>query len=162
MSSRYLFVTRWEVDAPLPAVYDVIARPLDWPQWWRAVARVVELAPGDADGVAHLLRFTWRTRLPYGLTFDMRTTRVARHRSIEGEAEGDLRGVGRWTFEPVDAAGRPRTRVRYDWTVETTRRWMQLVAPVARPVFEWNHDVVMRWGLDGLRARLGVAAVAAA
>jgi len=150
MSPRYEFVTRWEIDAPLPAVYDVISRPLEWPQWWRAVVRMVELEPGDADGVGHLLRSTWRTSLPYGFTFDMRTTRVEKHRLLEAEAVGDLAGIGRWTFE----AHRRRTRIRYDWQVETTKRWMQILAPVARPVFEWNHSVVMGWGLDGLRRRL--------
>jgi hypothetical protein len=154
MRTRYSFVTRWELDAPLPAVYDLIAHPLDWPRWWRAVVRVVELEPGDADGLGHLLRFTWRTQLPYGFTFDMRTTRVERHRLLEAEAQGDLQGTGRWTF---DTDG-PRTRVRYDWNVETTKRWMRIVAPLARPAFAWNHDVVMGWGLDGLRAQLVAAA----
>jgi hypothetical protein len=27
---------------------------------------------------------------------------------------------------------------------------MNLLAPLARPVFAWNHDVVMRWGAEGL------------
>ena len=35
------------------------------------------------------------------------------------------------------------------------------LAPVARPVFEYNHDVVMRWGGEGLAQRLGVRLLAA-
>ncbi|MEA2376163.1 MAG: hypothetical protein QOD13_70, partial [Thermoleophilaceae bacterium] len=35
------------------------------------------------------------------------------------------------------------------------------LAPVARPVFEYNHDVVMRWGGEGLARRLGVELLAA-
>src|SRR4051794_12404357 len=71
--SDYAFVTKWELDAPVGAVWDEIARPLAWPTWWRGVERVVELTPGDADGLGSLLRFTWRSVLPYRLTFDMRT-----------------------------------------------------------------------------------------
>ena len=41
----------------------------------------------------------------------------------------------------------------YEWNVRTARAWMNRLAPVARPVFAWNHDVVMRQGADGL-ARL--------
>jgi hypothetical protein len=38
---------------------------------------------------------------------------------------------------------------------------MNLLAPVAQPVFEYNHDVVMRWGGEGLARRLGVELLAA-
>ena len=27
---------------------------------------------------------------------------------------------------------------------------MQCLAPLARPFFQWNHDVIMRWGENGL------------
>jgi hypothetical protein len=33
---------------------------------------------------------------------------------------------------------------------------MNLLAPVARPIFKWNHDVVMGWGAEGLARKLGV------
>ena len=44
----------------------------------------------------------------------------------------------------------------YDWNVATTKAWMNLLAPVARPVFKWNHDVVMGWGAEGISKKLGV------
>jgi hypothetical protein len=50
--------------------------------------------------------------------------------------------------------------VLYEWNVTTSKRWMNLVAPVARPVFAWNHDVVMRWGGEGLARELGVPLLA--
>jgi hypothetical protein len=37
---------------------------------------------------------------------------------------------------------------------------MNLLAPLARPVFAWNHDVVMRWGGEGLARLLGTRLVA--
>ena len=49
------------------------------------------------------------------------------------------------------------TIVRYDWNVETTKRWMNLVSPIARLLFEWNHNVVMGWGAQGLARRLGTS-----
>jgi hypothetical protein len=48
------------------------------------------------------------------------------------------------------------TTARYDWRVETTKAWMNLLAPIARPFFSWNHDVVMGWGGEGLAQELGV------
>ena len=44
------------------------------------------------------------------------------------------------------------TAVTYEWNVSTTKTWMNLLAPVARPVFAYNHDMVMRWGGEGLAA----------
>lgn len=149
----YCFVTSWQVDAALADVWEEIAHPLRWPEWWRGVEDVVQLEPGDDDGLGSLYRYTWRSILPYRLRFAMRTTVVERHRLIEGVADGELQGVGRWTIAPR-ARG---TAVRYDWTVDATKRWMRVLAPAARPLFEWNHDVVMRWGEQGLSARLARA-----
>ncbi len=33
------------------------------------------------------------------------------------------------------------------------------VKPIARPLFEWNHNVVMSWGARGLAERLGASVV---
>jgi uncharacterized protein YndB with AHSA1/START domain len=150
MSSHYEFVTRWSVDAPIDAVWAKISEPEQWPEWWRGVKAVRLLEAGDAEGAGAYRRFTWRSRLPYDLTFNMRTARVERPHLIEGVADGELTGFGRWRLAPDGL----RTRVRYDWQVEATKPWMRILAPVARPLFAWNHDVVMRWGLDGLRASL--------
>ena len=48
------------------------------------------------------------------------------------------------------------TAVVFEWRVRTTRWWMNLLAPLARPAFRWNHDRLMRAGGRGLAGRLGV------
>jgi hypothetical protein len=153
MAARHFdLVTEWDVSAPLERVWAEIVRPDDWPQWWRAVKRVELAAPGDESGIGAVRRFTWATALPYEVTFDMTATRVEPMSVLEGEARGELNGIGRWT---LTAAGE-RTRVRYDWQVELALPWQRALAPVLRPVFAWNHGVVMGWGLEGLNRRLGV------
>ena len=151
--AAYDFVTVWRFEAPLEPVWDLIYRVEDWPAWWRGVLRVEKLRDGAADRAGSLHRYTWKSRLPYLLTFEMETTRVEPLRSMEGRAVGELQGVGRWGF--THDAG--LTTVRYDWSVETTKRWMNLVAPLARPLFAWNHDVVMNRGAGGLAKQLGVS-----
>jgi uncharacterized protein YndB with AHSA1/START domain len=148
--AEYTFLTTWAVDAPIEAVWDAIFDSERWPEWWKGVEKVVEIEPGDENGVGSLQRYTWKSRLPYRLEFDMRTTRVERPHLIEGEAEGDLDGSGRWRL--FDGRG---TAVTYEWSVRTTEPWMNVIAPIARPVFAWNHDVVMRQGGEGLARRLG-------
>jgi hypothetical protein len=72
-------------------------------------------------------------------------------RVLEAVAIGDLNGVGRWTLTPNGSG----TDVRYDWNVRVRAGWMNALAPVARPLFEWNHDAVMRSGGQGLGRLLG-------
>lgn len=36
--------------------------------------------------------------------------------------------------------------MRYDWNVSTTKAWMNLLAPLARPAFTWNHRILMHEG----------------
>ena len=150
MARRYRFLTAWLLAAPRDDVFAVIHASESWPEWWRGVERVVKLEEGDEEGRGSLGRYTWRSALPYRLEFDMRITRVERPYLMEGRAEGELSGTGRWRL--FEEAG--MTAVLYEWDVETTRRWMNLLAPVAQPLFKWNHNWVMRQGEIGLAQRL--------
>jgi uncharacterized protein YndB with AHSA1/START domain len=154
---EYRFLTTWVLDADRERIWDAIHASERWPGWWRGVERMVELEPGDESGVGQLARYTWRSKLPYELEFEMRTTRVERPHLIEGEASGELAGTGRWRLFEQGAAGGdgPTTAVVYEWNVRTTRAWMNLLAPIARPIFAWNHDYVMRNGGEGLARLLG-------
>lgn len=149
MSADFKLITEWRISAPLSEVYEAITDCLAWPTWWKGVEKVETLAPGDANGVGSVHRFTWRGRIPYRLVIDMRVRHVIPFALIEGQASGDVVGTGRWHFAHADGV----TRVRYDWQVRTHRLWMNLLVPLARPVFRWNHHQVMRQGGEGL-ARL--------
>ncbi len=110
-----------------------------------------ELDAGDAERVGSVYRIAWRSRIPYELEFDFTVRKVDPPCCMEGDAEGDLEGSGRWLLFERDGV----TAVLYEWNVATPKRWMRAIAPVARPVFAYNHDVVMRWGGEGLAGRLG-------
>ncbi|HUR84707.1 MAG TPA: hypothetical protein VMY78_05125, partial [Solirubrobacteraceae bacterium] len=120
------------------------------------VRSVTELEPGDEHGVGTLRRLEWRSRLPYSLVFDVRVTRAEKPYLLEGHASGELEGIGTWRLYE-GAAG---TAIVYGWDVSTTRRWMNRIAPLARPAFAWNHDHVMRQGAHGLATHLGAELVA--
>ncbi len=152
--ARYSFLTTWALAAPVQDVWDVIYDTERWPAWWRGVkvAEQLEAGDGNGDGVGSVHRYVWRSRLPYDIEFRMRTTRVEAPHLLEGDANGNLRGTGRWRLWEGDGA----TAVTYEWDVETTIAWMNAVAPVGRPVFHWSHDVVMRQGGEGLARLLGV------
>ena len=148
--ASYHYVDEWHFLAPIEAVWTEISDPLDWASWWPSFERVEQTEPGDERGVGAVHRYTVKGALPYRVSFEMRTILVEKHRRIEGEALGDVRGRGIWVFDGDEQL----THVRYDWIVETTRPWMILLAPIARPLFGWNHHRVMRRGLEGLTERL--------
>jgi uncharacterized protein YndB with AHSA1/START domain len=151
----YEFLTTWCVDAPIDRVWEVLNESARYPAWWPGVQAVELLRGGDELGVGQVSRFSWRSLLPYTLRFDMRVTRVERPYVIEGEATGELEGRGVWRLYDGDG-----TAVVYDWRVRTTQPWMNLLGPVARPAFAWNHDLVMRQGGFGLARELGTTLIA--
>jgi hypothetical protein len=102
-------------------------------------------------------RIAWRSRVPYELEFEFTVRELDEPQSMSGVASGELEGTGHWRLFEQDGV----TAVTYEWDVRTTRPWMNLLAPVARPVFEYNHNVVMRWGGEGLAQVLGCRLLAA-
>ena len=87
----------------------------------------------------------------------MTATRIEPMSVLEGRAQGELDGTGRWTLR-AEGEG---TFVRYDWQIDITTPWQVALAPILRPAFAWNHRVVMDEGGRGLARRLGVALTAA-
>ena len=149
--AEYHFVSTWQIQAPIERVWEEIYHAERWPSWWKDVVGVDVLEPGAADGVGKRVHLLFRTRLPYTLGFDVRLTRVQPPSELESEAAGELEGTGRWTLTSANGG----TLVRYNWDIRTTKPWMNLLAPVARPVFNWNHDELMREGGESLARRLG-------
>lgn len=156
--AAYSFLTTWCVAAPLERVWDVLSDAEGYPEWWKGVRKVTALEPGEAGGhrVGTLYRMEWRSRLPYSLVFDSRVTRSEPLHLIEGHASGELQGIGAWRLYE-GAAG---TAAIYSWDVATTRPWMNAAGPLARPVFAWSHDYIMRQGAEGLATKLGVELIA--
>jgi hypothetical protein len=153
--ASYSFLTTWILDAPREEVWDAIFAVERWPEWWRGVRTVELLEEGDAAGIGALYRHEWRSVIPYPVRFEARITRIEPRDLIEADAHGELAGVGRWRF-----SGDRQTTITYEWNVRTTRRWMNLAAPLARPIFRWNHNVVMHQGGEGLADLLGARLLA--
>jgi uncharacterized protein YndB with AHSA1/START domain len=153
---EYRFLTTWLIEAPREDVFQAIWDAERWPTWWRGVEDVVKVEDGDEEGRGSLGRYTWKSRLPYELTFEMRIDTVERPLRMIGTSVGDLQGEGRWRLFEQDGV----TAVLYEWDVKTTEWWMNLFAPLARPLFAWNHDWVMRRGGEGLARLLGARLLA--
>ena len=92
----YEFVTIWRVKAPIESIWNEIYHSREWPTWWKGVESVVEVRKGDERGVGSIHRYTWKSKLPYRLSFDMKTIRIEPPRLLEGIAIGELQGRGLW------------------------------------------------------------------
>jgi hypothetical protein len=71
------------------------------------------------------------SRIPYPVRFEVVSTRVERPLLLGGEASGDLQGTGRWCLFEEDRI----TAVLHEWRVRTTKRWMNLLSPLAALAF---------------------------
>jgi uncharacterized protein YndB with AHSA1/START domain len=149
--AQYEFLTTWLLEADRDRVWDAIYDSERWPEWWRGVEEAEKLKEGDADGVGQEGRYVWKAKLPYRVEFFIKTTHVERPHLLQGDATGELAGIGRWRLFEQGGV----TAVIYEWSVRTTRPWMNLLAPIARPAFQSNHDYVMRNGGEGLAELLG-------
>ncbi len=145
----YRLSTQWRFHAPLHAVWNAIADADCWPLWWPGVQSVT-LAPGDAQGLGALRRYTCRGALPLHLSFVARVTRMEAPHLIEGQACGDLEGMGRCLL----TREQDQTSVRFDWQVRTPGFWLNRLAPLLHPLLRWNHDRLMQAGGRGLERYL--------
>ena len=152
ISKPYYFRTVWRIAAPLPVVWDTIVAPLEWPQWWKGVEQVEEISHGDENGIGGITRYTWKSALPYHLTFDMRLTERIEYKYLKGDAFGELKGFGEWYFYERD----DHTKIICIWQVTTEKAWMNWLAFILRPIFAYNHTLVMNWGERSLKNKLGI------
>ena len=158
MAADYHYISTGQLQAPIERVWAAVSDLERLPAWYPAIQEVQTLTAGDPDGVGSRVRYLIKGRLPMRLTFEATIARVDPPRELELQAEGDLAGTGRWELQQQGEV----TTVRYLWDVHTTKPWMNLVAPVARPLFTWNSKGVMLQAGEGLARHLEVPLVDAA
>jgi uncharacterized protein YndB with AHSA1/START domain len=155
MAADYHHISTRQLRAPIEPVWAAISQLEQLPAWYPAVQQVQTLTPGDPDGVGTRVRYVIKGRLPMPLAFEATIARVNPPRELKLQAEGDLAGTGRWELQQQGEV----TTVRYLWDVHTTKPWMNLAAPIARPLFTWNSKGVMLQAGQGLARHLEVPLV---
>ena len=147
--AEYRFITCWHLPAPPQRVWDVLGDGARYPEWWPAYKHYRLLTPG-VSGVGSETEAVVRGRLPYDVRYRLLITRFDVPRESAYVASGDLVGDGRMVYE----ADGETTRLTIYWTVRTTGFWLNLMSPLLKPVFAWNHNSVMALGERGLKKRL--------
>lgn len=153
--NNFRLIATWRIAASQQEVFDAVSDSLHWPAWWPGAESVEEFTQSDENGIGGVRRYVWKGRLPYRLAFDACTTRVIVPSLLEASVSGDLAGIGRWSFSHTDGI----TTIHYEWHVHTTKRWMNLSAPLIRTFFANNHHALMKRGATALAHRLGARLV---
>jgi uncharacterized protein YndB with AHSA1/START domain len=148
----YAFATTWDLAAPIDRVWAALVDVERWQEWFPVIREIRQVEPGGPEGVGRVLEVTARSALPYDLRMRLQMTRVEAPALMELTSLGDLDGWGRWTLAEEEGV----TTARFEWRVATTKPWMNAVAPVARPVLAWNHDISMTAAGRGLARHLDV------
>jgi hypothetical protein len=155
--AHYMFETEWVVTAPIDDVWEVISHPGEYSSWWPHVKESWSISEGDSVGVGSTAFYAFKSPWGYRVRFELKAIEVERPHRIHALVRGDLIGTGTHYLET-----RPEgTLIRLNWYVSTTKRWMNLIAPIARPAFAFAHKCVMYEGCDAMAKKLGARLLAA-
>jgi uncharacterized protein YndB with AHSA1/START domain len=147
--AAYSFVTTWHIPAPQEQVWQALNTPECYPDWWPCIVEYRKLNP-EVSGVGARAERVVRGRLPYALRYRTTITNLDPPCEAAYDAAGDLTGRGRFVLTPRGDG----TEVVFYWDVRTSGFWMNLLAPLLRWLFAWNHHWVMAQGERGLTRRL--------
>ena len=150
-AAAFAFVSRWDLSTSRQAVWDALVDFNHWPVWWPGLEEVVETIHGDADGIGQKATAVWRGPVGYALKMSIESVERVQPDFLRGIASGDVVGEGTWTLGTTDDGW---TSIVFDWNVRANRKWMEFLAPLARPLFVSSHDHVMKEGAEGLAAQL--------
>ena len=126
------------------------ATPFSWEKWWPQLDDLRTLDVHD-DYVGTRFSCVWRAPTGYKLRCVFETLAATYPSRMSFGATGDLIGTASWSYRQQQSGA---TIVDIIWEVETTKWWMNLFAPLLKPVFTRSHDQVMASGEHGLNAYL--------
>ncbi|WP_068777163.1 SRPBCC family protein [Paenibacillus sp. FJAT-26967] len=147
----YHFETNWKFNADIREVWELIGGTAD-NNWWSGVSSEPIHMSSDPNGIGSKYNYVFRTKLPYKLAFIAEVIRREEPQYLEIKASGELEGQGAWRLAQEGSVA----HVQYIWQVNPNKRWMNLLGPILRPVFIWNHSRVMNDGAKGIASTLGV------
>ena len=140
LATRYHFITSIELATRPHEIWETLAKSEDWVDWWRWLQDAEVLDTGDPAGIGHRVRHRVSSPLRYRLTYEGEVTHAEENVMSRFQADGDLMGLGQFSLQ---ATGPGVTLITFHWLVETPKPWMNLLAPLARPLFVWNHHRLM-------------------
>jgi Polyketide cyclase / dehydrase and lipid transport len=141
----YRFRNLWSVRAPVTHVFDALVDLASYPTWWPDIRAVKQVDDDTAEVIC-------RSVLPYALTFRLhRAVQDSQQGRMRVDMTGDLEGYVQGVVAEHETEG---AVLAISQRVVVTKPLLRALAPVARPLFQANHALMMRRGQRGFRAYL--------
>lgn len=151
MTTWYRFATVFTIDVEPQRIWDALILPGGWLadhpdiEHWTAKARGGADHLGDRYGVDH------HVGGPVTLRYDLEVVQSRAPYRLTWRVTGDLAGTAAFELDELDGV----TDLRFTWEVATTKRWMNVAAPLIRRqmVREYKRSVVA--AVNGLADAVG-------
>jgi hypothetical protein len=145
-NSHYQFRSVWKIEASRKEVWQTLAaNPFSWPDWWPELKNVHNVnLKKELTGSS--FNCDWKAK-GYKLKTNVRVSKLHYLEDVTLQANGDLTGTALCTISEVDG----KTHIEIVMRATTNKRWMNLLSPILRPIFAYNHHLVMRRGERGLQ-----------
>lgn len=154
----FRFMTRFTVTADRGASFQAALDVHRWARSWPEAVHTQVLQVGRADGLGRRGRASLRAPLDlYRLDVEVEVTDVDAPHWFTVETRGDLRGTGRWTFEPVDDD--TATSVVFDWRLQLRHPLLAAAGGLLRPALVAAHHRAARHGVGAFAGALGAEVV---
>lgn len=148
MTREYTFIDHWYIKAPVAEVFAHIADPRTYPQWWPSYDRVELINQSHAGNP--MARLTVKSVFGYRLQLDVETVEAHPPHLLRTVARGQLTGTGDWIFTQEGET----THAAWTWIVASDHPLLNLLEPIAKPIFAWSHNDASQKGHRGLKVLL--------
>jgi uncharacterized protein YndB with AHSA1/START domain len=138
-------------DLPLApeVVWDLVADPANFEQWWPWLSELSADEGGLATGAV------WRgvvaPPVPWRLRLEVHFLACERPWRVDARVGGDCSGPASLQLHPAGA----KTRAALRWSLEMHPRALRVANRLARPLLLAGHDALVRAALGGFTAALG-------
>lgn len=141
MAARYHFLSNFTLTSSREAAWGALMAAEAWPSWWRWLKRIDLVREATSEnGVGAVYRNHISSPTGYSFTFEGEIAATEPLRRLDMILAGEIDGRIRYLLSDSPSGG---TIVAYAQLVETPKWWMNLLAPIARPGFTWNHGKLM-------------------
>lgn len=128
MTTWYRFATVFTIDVEPHRIWDALTAPKGWLAAYPDVEHWEQKARGGADHLGDRYAIVHHVTGPVKLRYDVEVVRTRIPDRLAWRVTGDVAGTGTFELEQLDDV----TDIRFTWEVATTRRWMNVLAPIIR------------------------------
>lgn len=145
--NNYRFVTEWTVKGNIEEVFDLLADPLHYPDWWcPGSLEAREIRPPRPDRTGGIVGLRLKKVVPYHLSWQLESMEAAKPYRLAAKSTGDFEGRGIWTLKQQNGS----VKAVFEWEILAEKPFLKMFSFFLKPFFIWNHHRVMSAGEKGL------------